>query len=119
MTEAPTSLAARLEGYRYDLTSEDSVQRGIAKVLDEDATPYDREVPVNGGRLDFLLGTGVAIEVKLHGSTADLIRQLHRYAKLGEVRSLLVVTTRHRLAQLPVSLGGKPVAVALLVSSCL
>lgn len=112
-------LALQLEGFRYDLSSEDSVQRGLAVALMDIGVRAEREVQVECGRLDFLSEDGVAIEVKLHGSTNDLLRQLARYAQLDEVKSLLVVTTRHRLAQLPTELGGKPVNVALLVGSAL
>ena len=111
------ALAALLEGYRFDTSNEDAVQRGLASVLAEQRIVFRREVPVPGGRLDFLVDVdgGTAIEVKLDGSTANLIRQLARYAELEGVRSLLVVTTRHRLAQVPREIAGKPVRVALLL----
>lgn len=111
------ALAALLEGYRFDAGSEDSVQRGIAAVLAEKGVLFRREVPVPGGRLDFLVDVagGTALEVKIEGSTASLIRQLGRYAELESVRALLVVTTRHRLAQVPREIAGKPVRVALLL----
>jgi len=108
------SLAALLEGYRFDASNEDAVQRGIASVLAEGGALFRREVPVPGGRLDFLVD-GIAIEVKVDGSTASLIRQLGRYAELEDVRALLVVTTRHRLAQVPREIAGKQVRVALLL----
>jgi hypothetical protein len=114
-----SDLAHQLEGYRYDLSSEDAVQRGLAVALGEIGVPAAREVQVDCGRLDFLTADGTAIEVKLHGSTNDLLRQLSRYAQLEQVKGLLVVTTRHRLAQLPAELGGKPLSVALLVGSFL
>jgi hypothetical protein len=112
------SLAALLEGYRFDASNEDAVQRGIATVLAEKGILFRREVPVPGGRLDFLVdgsNGGIAVEAKIDGSTANLIRQLGRYAELEGVHSLLVVTTRHRLAQVPREIAGKPVRVALLL----
>lgn len=111
------SLAALLEGYRFDASNEDAVQRGIASVLTEQGILFRREVRVPGGRLDFLVDVdgGTAIEVKIDDSTANLIRQLGRYAELEGVHALLVVTTRHRLAQVPREIAGKPVRVALLL----
>ena len=111
------ALAALLEGHRFDAGSEDAVQRGIESVLTEEGIPFRREVPVPGGRLDFLVDVagGTALEVKIDGSTSNLIRQLGRYAELESVHALLVVTTRHRLARVPREIAGKPVRVALLL----
>lgn len=108
------ALARHVEGFHYDLSSEDAVQRGVAVALQASRVAFRREVPVAGGRLDFLTDGGLAIEVKLHGSTPNLLRQLHRYAQLDEVQSILVVTSRHRLAQIPTELDGKPVTTALI-----
>jgi hypothetical protein len=112
-------LAKQLEGFRYNMANEKQVQLGVANALEILGVTADREVCVSCGRLDFLTEEGTAIEVKLHGTTNDLLRQLQRYAQLDEVKELLVVTTRHRLAQLPMTLSGKPVSVALLLGSVL
>jgi hypothetical protein len=114
-----SELAKQLEGFRYETCSEARLQLGIWHALGFLNHPAEREVQVSCGRLDFLTEDGVAIEVKLHGTTNDLLRQLQRYAQLDEVKELLVVTTRHRLAQLPMTLSGKPVSVALLLGSVL
>lgn len=112
-------LARNLEAFRYDTSSEDAVQRGVSAALRSVGVAAEREVQVECGRLDFLTADGVAIEVKLHGGTNDLLRQIHRYAQLDQVKAILVVTSRHRLAQMPRELNAKPVAVALLVGSAL
>jgi hypothetical protein len=109
------TIAALLEGCRFDTSSEVAVQRGLAAVFAAESIEYRREVPVPGGRLDFLVAGEIALEVKLGGSAANLIRQLWRYAELDLVQALLVVTTRHRLARVPDIISGKPVRVALLL----
>lgn len=113
-----TDLVHLLEGYRYDASSEDAVQRGIGQVLSGAGIDHEREVKVECGRLDFLVGA-TAIEVKLDGGTNALIRQLLRYAQLGNVAEIIVATTRNRLAQVPRELNGTPVRVALLTGGSL
>jgi len=71
-----------------------------------------REVRVGSAdRIDFLLPGGLGVEVKINGSLSGLTRQVHRYAQREEISALIVVTTRHRLAQLPDTMHGKPVRV--------
>lgn len=106
-----------LAGFRYDLTSEDSIQRGIERVLEVFGLSFEREFRLSGAdRLDFLVD-GIAIEVKRQGSRQDLLRQLSRYAQHEAVRELLVVTARLQLSDLPSELHGKPLDCLSLLGS--
>jgi hypothetical protein len=100
-----------LEGHRFDESSEDALQRGIAQVLSAAGASFTREVPLSPfDRIDFLVGQ-IGIECKIDGSLSALTRQLHRYAVADQVAALVVVTARARLARVPISLHGKPIAV--------
>lgn len=55
---------------------------------------FEREVVVHGGRIDFLCQDGVGIEVKVDGSMAKLVRQIHAYLTDECIHELLVVTSR-------------------------
>jgi len=112
------ALGAQLSGFRYDLTTEDSIQRDLAFALARRGfRDAEREVRLSAtDRLDFLVG-GVAIEVKLNGSVGELLRQLSRYAAYERVRELLVVTARLQLSDLPNRLHDKPLACLVLFGS--
>lgn len=91
-------------------TNEAELQAALASVFTEDGFAFEREVAVDAkNRFDFwFAGAGIALEVKIQGSTAALLTQLHRYAALECVREIVVVTTRmqHRVAAV---IAGKPV----------
>lgn len=104
-------LVELLELYRYDESSEDALQRGVAEALAAAELPFAREVPLTRwDRIDFLVN-GIGVECKIGGSLSDLVRQLHRYAQAEQVDALVVVTTRASLARVPASFNGKPIAV--------
>lgn len=111
MVDGP-ELARLLEGYRLDASSESVLQDGIAAALTDAGVVFEREARLDAlSRPDFMVG-GLAIEVKVGGSWAALVRQLHRYAGHERVKGLLVVSSRMRLMRVPRELAGKPVAVA-------
>ncbi len=62
-----------LRRYRFRYTSERELQDGIETMLTQEGLPFQREASVVGGAIDFLVGS-VGVEVKIDGSTADLIR---------------------------------------------
>ena len=78
-------------------------------------------------RLDFFVGdfvdreehgvrtvscpAGVAVELKVAGSPADVQRQLWRYTRHASVRGVLLVTTKHRHRRCTGAFDGKPVVV--------
>lgn len=111
-------LAAVVRGYRYAFADEAELQDGVAAALARAGVPFRREHVLAGvGRIDFLAGPGIGLEVKVGGSLTDLTRQVHRYAAHPDVAALVVVTSRLRLGYLPATLGGKPVRVVALLAS--
>lgn len=110
------SVAGVLKQYRFKYASEKDLQRGIEEVLVKHGVPYQREVALGpGSYLDFLVGDGVGIEVKVDGSNSNVFRQLHRYAEFPQVKSLILYTTRTRhKAGLPPTMRDKPVRAIVL-----
>lgn len=104
-------LCDHLSAFRFNYENEADLQRGIAQVLSASKFHVEREVQLgNLGRLDFLVNGRFAIETKIDGSAAALMRQVSRYAQSEVVAGIVVVTDRatHRL---PDQFNGKPVVV--------
>lgn len=103
-----------LPAYRYFFNDEHQLQDGIEKVLHQLSDRYDfyfeREYYLSAqDRPDFFLpDEGIAIEVKIQGSTSAVIRQLTRYAQHNSIKSIILVTSRMR-HQVPSELNGKPI----------
>lgn len=117
----PASVAGLLGGFRIRFADEGDVQLAIAEILDRGRIAYQREFRLTArDRLDFLLRSpgndaGIAIEIKIKGRTAEVLRQLERYAGHEFIAGLVLVTTRRlQAAQMPDSLNGKPLAVAMI-----
>lgn len=94
------------------VSSEADLQRGVANVLAGDGFAFREQVSLDEhSRIDFLEEAGIGIELKVAGSRADVIRQLHRYASFDSVSGLVLVTTRRmHLVDFPVALRGKPLS---------
>ncbi len=94
-----------LRGVRFNWSSEEELQAGIAEVLAQEGFNFLREVwigPISrqGGRIDFLdAELRVGIEVKISGSPAAVARQLQRYFAAREVEGLILVTARRQVAR--------------------
>ncbi len=113
-------LIALLAGFRYPVITERALQDGIEAALREGQILYAREVALNSSdRPDFLLPDGTVIEIKIKGSLAEALRQVHRYARSPRVTALLVVGTPHWLPRLPERIGGKPLRSLRLLGSLL
>lgn len=92
----------RLSRKRLPLEDEKETQRAIALALTECPIVwwYDREVPVTGGIIDFLvtdrpgIAEHVGIEVKLKGGAGAIGRQLRAYAKEPAIKGLIFVTAK-------------------------
>jgi hypothetical protein len=117
---ALTSLALALEQIRFAGEDELELQLKIQKVLEGlvaegQLASFKREVRLTAqDRPDFMVCGSIAIEVKTQGSLNAVLRQLQRYAQHERVSSILLVTNKARLSQVPKMLSGKPVAVAVL-----
>ena len=125
-TPAPTvdqvleNLISILSRRRYRFTDENDLQRGIEQVLTEAKIDFQREARLNASdRLDFLLPGGVAIEVKIKGSIAELLRQASRYLARPEIQAVLVVGSPHWITRVPETLNDKPLRALRLVGSLL
>lgn len=106
-------VVAVLSGVRVAMITEKDLQDGIEAALLAARIPFRREVTVAGGVIDFMLDR-IGLEVKVQGSLAAVARQLQRYAHTADLDQLVVATTRPGLADLPESLGGKPVKVIVM-----
>lgn len=113
------NLEAMLAQYRFRFTSEKDLQDGIEAALKAENICYTREQSLNlSDRPDFIAG-GIAIEVKIKGSMAELLRQASRYAQCEDINAILVVGTPHWLTRVPTELCGKPVHAVRLMGSLL
>lgn len=105
------ALTRLLGNARYNFTTELELQDGIQKVLKSLDYPVEREVSLSpADRIDFMVG-GIGIEVKVDGSRADVIRQLHRYAQLECINALILVTNRTKHNDMPATINDKPLKV--------
>ncbi len=121
-------IALALSPFRFDCTSELTLQNGIALALDvwsarvAGGVLIEREIALTErDRPDFVVwdatpavavgDAGIAIEVKIGGSTSALLRQVWRYAESPRVREILVVSSIRQHSQLADTARGKPVRV--------
>lgn len=109
-------LAAIIRRHRYRYANETELQTGIAAVLADAGVNVRREVRLSDrDRIDLFTPAGIGIEVKVDGQHRDVWRQLRRYAATGQLRELLLVTTRARhVIDAATHLGPVPVTVLLL-----
>lgn len=108
-------IAVLIGEYKYLTGTEAEFQNGLARVLEDNRIEHRREYDLGGayGRIDFFLPEqATGIELKVKGSPSSVLRQLHRYAQCPEIRSLLLVTSRVRLAFPPMEISGKAVRSA-------
>lgn len=104
--------------WRFNYQKEKDLQDGIETVLRAAGVEFEREKNlVEFGTIDFLLRGGIGIEVKIKGSPADVIRQLHRYAQSPQIASLVLVTGKLSHGRsFPAELQAKPLYVVHLPS---
>lgn len=113
---AAAAIAAAIGRGRRTLryTTERNLQDALVALFAAAEIPAEREHRLSGtDRPDFLIG-GVAVEVKIKGSSAELERQIRRYAAYPEVTGIVVVTNRARHRGMPAQIDGKPVQVVFL-----
>lgn len=111
MRPTAADIAGLLRGFRFNYATEEQLQTGIAGALESKGLVVEREARIGvGSRIDMIV-CRVGIEVKIHGSPADVQRQVSRYLRADEIDGLVLVTSRVR--HLRVS-GDKPVHVVAL-----
>jgi hypothetical protein len=104
---------------RFRYANEIDLHEGISALLTGLGIPAGsehREVCLSArDRIDFLLPSGIGIEVKVDSTPGDVWRQLRRYATCPRVHLLMLITTRVRhAAGAPTSLNDKPIAIHVL-----
>jgi hypothetical protein len=103
-----------LSRFRFYFTNERELQAGLLNALDMGGFKAKSEFRLTPqDRLDFF-AEGVAIEVKIGGSAADVMRQVSRYAEHDLVQGILLVTTKAKHS-LPTTFNGKPLLVLSLL----
>lgn len=103
-----TALADYLRHHDYRYANEAELQHALLDVMRQGGLHVEPEVPIEGGRIDFLVGS-IGIEVKVNGNAEALRRQITGYAADDRVSALVVVTSRYRHTLGPRTIGGKPV----------
>lgn len=107
-------LVELLTSYRFRHQCESSLESGICQALDEAKITYRRQPQLTPrDRPDLLIGH-IAVEIKIKGPRTAVVRQLWRYAKIEEVGSILLVTTRNAHRNMPSAIKDKPVRVLYL-----
>jgi hypothetical protein len=106
------AILAVLRSNRFNFNNEADLQAGISSALSTAGIPHLREHRLSGeDRIDFYFtDRRIGMEVKIKGSPSAVLSQLLRYAQHDDVASLILVTSRLRLAGEEESLNGKPVS---------
>lgn len=73
----------------------------------------EAEQALTKGRVDFRVGS-TAVELKVQGSAANVLRQLERYADDPSITDVVLVTTSAKHQRMPPSVGSKPLHVVYL-----
>lgn len=114
------SIARLFETVRFRFGSEVDLQNGVELVLQRSKIAFAREKALNAkDRPDFLVESGVAIEIKIQGTFAQAVRQIDRYSKHESVLSILVIGSPVWISRIPLVIGGKPVHAIRITESLL
>ena len=85
-----------LTSKRLPMDHEATLQNEIERTLHCAGIPAIREYSLGkGSRIDFLCQDGVGIELKLRGTAMSIAKQLKRYEKSDEIKSLILVTGKN------------------------
>jgi hypothetical protein len=108
-------IVSALSNSRFRFNSEDELHQGIAQVLAQHQFNAKHEAELTAAeRIDFLID-GIGIEIKIDGSRAAVIRQVHRYAQIHEIKALILITSKTRHSDMPETINNKPLRVINLV----
>jgi hypothetical protein len=107
-----------LQSHRFTTSSEAELQLGVAKVLTSNSINFHREYRLSAhSRVDFFIGDGIALELKVARGMSSLLRQVARYASHDVVTFCVVVGTPAWIDTLPRAINGKPLFGLRLVGS--
>lgn len=109
------ALSVLLSRYNYRYQSEAQLHQALAAVLSSNGYAFEHEhVLDKQSRADFLLDSGIVIEVKVDDSLANALRQVARYSQLDQVKGILLASTAawaaHPFGAIAVT-NGKPFEV--------
>ena len=111
------ALCQKLQATKFNFSNEIELHLGIAQLLDSLNIHYQTEVVMTPeDRIDFLLPEKVGIEVKVDGSTAEVTRQLWRYAQQEAIAQLILVTTRSKHLSIQGPILEKPLYIVHLLT---
>lgn len=96
---------------QFRFENEIILQNGIERLLIQERIEHVRELDLGkAGRIDFYFAPiKCGMEIKIKGGVIDVARQLQRYAGVGSIDFLLLVTTKAQHTTLPDTIGGKRV----------
>ncbi len=115
MLERARFIGVTLANQRWVSVDERDLQDRLAIHLELHRLKYAREFILSDeDRVDFFVEGGIALEVKVKGATNEVLRQLQRYAQHQIVETLMLVTTKALLSDMPETLSGKPLVTVLL-----
>ena len=103
-----------LSAHRFDATDEKTFQDGVFAALRSFDLEVEAEVELRKGDIiDFMVGGGIGLELKIKGSQNAVLRQLMRYAESPRVVRLALFTTQSSHFDMPSTIRGKPLLVYL------
>lgn len=106
-----------VKSYKYRFVSEEELQDALEMCFNRAQLPFVREAILSPrDRVDFLF-EDIGLEVKIGGGLSEVTRQLHRYAQLDSIKSIILVTSKMQLAKLPNSINDKPIRIITLMNS--
>ena len=107
-----TCIEVALQGKRLVYNTERELHELLEDLLPTVGVQAVREYRLAPGeRPDFFIeSSGIAIEVKTKGGIDAHLRQMKRYADHDSVRGVLLITNGSVPDDLPLTLGGKPIA---------
>lgn len=95
---------------RLDITNEKRLQNQISDLFKLYGVPILKEYRTEYGIIDFFLPeSGVGLEIKIKGRPIDVLKQLERYAKVDEIKILVLITSKS--FSMPQTVNEKPLYV--------
>ncbi len=95
-----------LKNHRILLSNEKAVQSEIEELFIKKGIAHRREYILDDDNIiDFLLDSGVGIEVKIKGQKRAMYKQCLRYSQFEEIKDIILVTSAS--TGLPKELNGK------------
>lgn len=105
-----TTIRAEIHRHKFGNADEFELHQGLDTILSGLGLPVEREVRLDEhNRIDIAVdlpgGTRLGIEVKVAGRGRDVLGQIRRYTKTGQLDAVMLVTTIARHTREVVWLG--------------